>query len=77
MSGLDWEKASRREAVGPPDRPIASAPRPTHKQMVYLKRLAKQAGIKEPKPQTRHDASTYIESLHDHMGIESRPWPPE
>ena len=67
MSGLDWEKARRRDQLkraGAPPRPPSQRPKgPTNEQRAYLKRLAQRAGEQTPMPRTRRDASAEINRL--------------
>jgi hypothetical protein len=67
MSGLKWERARRRDLVRsfPPvkgNRP-RKLPKPTQKQLKYLKALASKAGTTFAMPKSRWEASLEIERL--------------
>jgi hypothetical protein len=67
MSGLNWERARQRDLVRafPPVKGNRSRklPKPTQKQLKYLKALASQTGTTFQTPKSRWDASVEIKRL--------------
>jgi hypothetical protein len=55
---LDWAKAAQRDQIR-----SAKSLKPTDRQLSFLKSLCKRYGVEYIRPQTRADASVWIDGM--------------